>query len=548
MLVACLALASLLPGLGQTYLWDPDEPRFAAATREMMASGDYFAPVFNGAPRWEKPILFYWLQLAAFRAAGVNEWSARLPSALAGAACVIIVYLLGRTIFNARSAAVAAMLFLTTFRFVTYARQGLTDIPVLAFVLLAMLGFVRAAGIGAEDEDAARTSASRRCVWWAWIAVGLGVLTKGPVGLLPCVAVVTWLIARREWHLWRTLRLASGPLIAAAVAAPWYAYAIAVDRANFIGVHFERELVKRATSPTFGAQDGPLYYLRIAPGELAPWTLLIACALVWMAWRWRSASGSDRRAFSMLVGWSASILILFSIARYKLPHYALPAYPPLLLVTGAFVDEAMRRGGRWRMALRATLALTAILLAAVAGLLVWIKPLLLPESSSAGNIAMALLAMTLLLASAYAIADRTQPAVALTVACAALLYPLVAADWGTDIRDRFQAGQALGRLSVERLRADTTLAVIGPRTSLVYYAGRPVSFLQNIEAAVGWVAATPGPHAIVGTLRDARRLPTLMHCRCVIVGQRPLFAPRLKHILDGRATVAPDDLVLLEIE
>jgi 4-amino-4-deoxy-L-arabinose transferase-like glycosyltransferase len=59
-LVACLALASLLPGLGQTYLWDPDEPRFAAATREMMTSGNYLVPVFNGAARWEKPILFYW--------------------------------------------------------------------------------------------------------------------------------------------------------------------------------------------------------------------------------------------------------------------------------------------------------------------------------------------------------------------------------------------------------------------------------------------------------------------------------------------------------
>jgi 4-amino-4-deoxy-L-arabinose transferase-like glycosyltransferase len=317
-LVTGLALASLAPGLGQTYLWDPDEPRFAAATREMLVSGDYLTPMFNGAPRWEKPILFYWLQLAAFRTAGVNEWSARFPSALAGAACVLFVYLLGRRLFNRRAATIAAALFLTTFRFVTYARQGLTDVPVLAFVLMAMYGFARAAGLGAEGAGAA--AASRRAVWWAWIAVGLGVLTKGPVGLLPCVAVLTWVFVRREWRLLTTLRFAPGLVVAAAIAAPWYAYALAVDRANFISVHVERELVARATSPTFGPQDGLLYYFRIASGELAPWTLLIGGALVWTAWRWRFSPTADRRTVSFLTCWSVSILVLFSVARYKLPH------------------------------------------------------------------------------------------------------------------------------------------------------------------------------------------------------------------------------------
>ncbi|HET7221399.1 MAG TPA: glycosyltransferase family 39 protein [Vicinamibacterales bacterium] len=544
MLVACLALASLLPGLGRTYLWDPDEPRFAAATREMMATGDYLAPVFNGTPRWEKPILFYWLQLAAYRTLGVNEWSARLPSALAGAACVVFVYLLGRTLFNRRAAAVAAILFLTTFRFVTYARQGLTDIPVLAFVLLAMFGFVRGAGAG--TADATDDAVSRRAVWWAWIAIGLGVLTKGPIGLLPCVAVMTWLMVRREWPLLRTLRFGPGLVIAAAMAGPWYAYAIAVDRANFIAVHIGRELVARATSPTFGRQDGPLYYLRIAPGELAPWTLLIACALVWAFWRWRS--GADRRAWSLLACWSASIFTLFSLARYKLPHYVLPAYPPLLLLTGAFVDDAVRRASAWRTVLRAGLAVTAVILAAGVGLLVWIKPLLLPEAPANGNGVLILLTVALLAAAGCAIANRVRASIALMGGLVALLYPLIAMMWSADIRNHFQAGQALGRTVLERLPPETQLAVIGPRTSLAYYAERHVSFLQNIDAAAGWVAGTPGPHAIIGTLRDARRLQAMIPCHCAILGQRPLFAPRLKHILDGRATVAPDDLVLLQVE
>jgi hypothetical protein len=208
----------------------------------------------------------------------------------------------------------------------------------------------------------------------------------------------------------------------------------------------------------------------------------------------------------------------------------------------------MRVTGAWRTVLRAAIAVTAGVLAAGAGLLVWIKPILLPEASSRGNVAIVLLAIAFGLAAACAIANRARAAVALTAACAALLYPIVAADWGADIRNRFQAAQVLEHMITQRLTDGTRLAVIGPRTSLVFYARRPVAFLPNIEAAVGWATETPGPHALVGTLKDADRLPALMPCRCAIVAQRPLFAPRLKHILDGRATVAPDVLVLLKIE
>src|SRR5512138_2375271 len=94
-LVAILIVASLaiLAGLGNGTFWEPDEPRFAEATRQMFQRGDFATPYLNGVPRFEKPILFYWTQAVSFAAFGDNEFAARLPSALAGIGIVLVVYL-----------------------------------------------------------------------------------------------------------------------------------------------------------------------------------------------------------------------------------------------------------------------------------------------------------------------------------------------------------------------------------------------------------------------------------------------------------------------
>ena len=143
--VALLVVASLaiLAGLGNGTFWEPDEPRFAEATRQMFARDDFVTPYLNDVPRFEKPILFYWGQAAAYAAFGDNEFAARLPSALAGIGIVLVLYLLGVEIASRRTALVAALVMSTMFRFVTFARIGLTDVPVIFFVVAALYGFIR---------------------------------------------------------------------------------------------------------------------------------------------------------------------------------------------------------------------------------------------------------------------------------------------------------------------------------------------------------------------------------------------------------------------
>ena len=125
------------------------------------------------------------------------------------------------------------------------------------------------------------------------------------------------------------------------------------------------------------------------------------------------------------------------------------------------------------------------------------------------------------------------------------MYALIAAGWGTDIRSHFQPAQALGRVVVEGATASAPLATIGPRPSLVYYAGRHVTFLPDVEAAARWIG-TPGPHLLVLQEREANLLRSAAPgWRGTVLARRPMFAPRLKHILDGRAMRPSDHLVLL---
>src|SRR5262245_10083399 len=103
LLLTVVWAALCLPNLGGPSLWDVDEGHNAEASREMLVAGNVVVPTFNYSWRHDKPALLYWLQMAAYWVFGVNEGSARLPSALAALATILVAYELGRRLFTAGS-------------------------------------------------------------------------------------------------------------------------------------------------------------------------------------------------------------------------------------------------------------------------------------------------------------------------------------------------------------------------------------------------------------------------------------------------------------
>ena len=124
-LIVVLWGLTMLAGLGGTALWEPDEPRFAEATRQMFERGDFLTPWFNGRPRFEKPILLYWLQAPFVALMGPVETAFRLPAALAGLLTLIVVYRLGGRLASPFAGLLGALSLATMFRFLLYARQSL---------------------------------------------------------------------------------------------------------------------------------------------------------------------------------------------------------------------------------------------------------------------------------------------------------------------------------------------------------------------------------------------------------------------------------------
>ena len=104
-----------LPGLGARDLWNPDEPRYGEVAREMRASGRYLVPHYNGRLYTQKPPLMFWAMAASGVLLGeLDETAVRLPSALAAIGSVLVVYALGRRLFDRRAGWLAAMAFATS--------------------------------------------------------------------------------------------------------------------------------------------------------------------------------------------------------------------------------------------------------------------------------------------------------------------------------------------------------------------------------------------------------------------------------------------------
>lgn len=497
MLIAAVCSLALFAGLGRAALWEPDEARFAEATRQMLVRGDALTPWFNDQRRFEKPILFYWLQLPFVATFGANEFASRAPAALAATGCVALTYLIGRRLFGTTAAWLAALILATSFRFIAFARQGLTDVPALFFELLALHAFLRL------DQGIA----GRRAWMAAWIAVGLAALTKGPVAVIPVAVWIAYYLLRRDWLGLQRLRPLSGSLLAGAVAAPWFVYMLAIHGRTFVDVALFTEIVARVRGEAGPSRD-LFYYFDVWPADLLPWTPFFLGALGWVIVVRRTLEPSVRRGVLLALVWFAGVVVLFSLPASKLPHYLLPSHPAAALLTGLFIERASRREApRWLWWTGTGLITTMLLAASV---LVWA---LLRRVSTAGTLP--LLAFPALLvvgaASIVTCGWRRGPlagsaALAITAACAAAYAAMVVVPRLDGLQPVPQLGTRIAAAADRRARVAQYGSVVS--AGLVYYARHRVALVTSVDDAVTFLR-TPGQAFLVAPIADAKTISAL---------------------------------------
>jgi 4-amino-4-deoxy-L-arabinose transferase-like glycosyltransferase len=321
-------------GLSYFGLVGADEPRYAQVAREMFARHDWITPTLGGTPWLEKPALYYWQTMLAYRIFGVSDWAARLSSAADATLMVVAVYLFLRRLRSG-------------FPFTGFQLDG----ALMTASASGVIGFARAASM---DMPLAATFTIAMLAWYAWyessnnrylalfhIFLGLAMLAKGPVApFLAAVILVIFAAAKGDEQLiGRTLWL-PGIALFSLVALPWYV-AVQLRNPEFFQVFILQHNLQRFGKDLYHHTAPFWYYLPVVLLALVPWTVFVISALVegirvwWAERREMFRSGDALPAF--LVIWLVVPLAFFSFSASKLPGYILPALPASTLLLAEYV-------------------------------------------------------------------------------------------------------------------------------------------------------------------------------------------------------------------
>ncbi len=346
--LALLAAAALLlgVGLGDYPLWDPGEGRNAQAAREMARAGEWLVPRLYGEPYYDKPAPFFWLLAACKAMLGDAELAVRLPSAVATLGTLLVLHRFALRRYGRGVAGLAALIYGTSPEVVVLGRFCNFDATLTFFLTLATTGWL--AWLPTRD----------RFPLAPWIAMGLGTLVKGPVGVvLPALVLVVCAALRHE--LGPTLRAArplTGAAVVAAIVLPWMIPAALADP-DYLVTFLVGHNLERYLSSEFGHPRGALFYVPVVLGGMFPWCLLLPAAAVALRGTGRGVDG---------LAWAATVLVFFSLAQAKLATYVLPAFPALALWLAIGLVRAVRAAplpGRVAPLVRGAIATWAALLA-----------------------------------------------------------------------------------------------------------------------------------------------------------------------------------------
>jgi 4-amino-4-deoxy-L-arabinose transferase-like glycosyltransferase len=310
-----------LATLASRPLFNPDEARYAEIPREMLSGGDWIIPHLNGLDYIEKPPLQYWATAAMYRLFGVNEFSARLYTALTALAAVIFIGYLAARLWSQDAGWRAAAVLAGMFMFVALGQLMTLDMSLTFWMTLSLGAFLLAQREGQRQ---------RRWMLLAWVAAALGVLTKGLVAAaIPAAVLLIYSLCSRDFTPWRRLHWPLGLPIFAAITVPWH-WLAARRLEDFLQFFFVHEHFARYLSPIADREEPWWYFGWVFLAGTVPWTVP-TLRVVLGGWRNRSSRGEFNPGLFLWI-WVIFICVFFSLSDSKLMPYILPAIPALALL------------------------------------------------------------------------------------------------------------------------------------------------------------------------------------------------------------------------
>ena len=318
-------------GLGAFGLVGADEPRYAQIGREMFARHDWVLPTINGQPWLEKPVLLYWGEIVSYHLFGIQDWAARVPSALFGTLLVMAIFFFLLR-FREGAELDGAMITVSMAGIIGFARGASTDMQLSAPFCMAMLA------------------------WWTWrqtekklwlaaffIFLAFAALAKGPVAPVFALLIVgsyAWL--RRDGESFLQSLWLPGFGLFFLISLPWYV--LVQQRApQFFRTFFLQHNLERFGTNLYQHSQPFWYYIPVFLLMVVPWVIFTVPALAdAIREEWKARSKAEDAMTddavkdglnSFLVVWILVPIVFFSISRSKLPGYILPSIPPAAILT-----------------------------------------------------------------------------------------------------------------------------------------------------------------------------------------------------------------------
>jgi 4-amino-4-deoxy-L-arabinose transferase-like glycosyltransferase len=346
-------LLLFLPGFFNIPPVDRDEARFAQATKQMVESGDFVDIRFQDDVRYKKPVGIYWLQSAVIETASalgvpgapLRIWLYRMPSLFGAIGAVLLTYWTALAFVTRRGAVLAALIMASSVLLGVEARLAKTDAMLLLTVVAAMGAMARVYLSWQRGEDPAHPPWSYPAIFWT--ALAGGILLKGPLILMfvgLSIAMLAVLDRSSAW-IWR-LRPVWGLMWMLVLVLPWFVAIFWRAGDAFFADSIGGDMLSKLTAQqSHGAPPGASLAGMAAPA----------------VWRARREPGAQ-----FLLAWLVPSWIVFELVLTKLPHYVLPLYPAIAILTVGALERRvlsrswLRSGAAWWFAIPALLSLIAI--------------------------------------------------------------------------------------------------------------------------------------------------------------------------------------------
>ena len=318
LLIAIFSALFFIPFLGRVHLFDWDEINFAECSREMIKLDDYSRVYCDFKPFWEKPPMFFWMQSTAMKWFGVNEFAARFPNAVCGIITLIVVFCIGRRIYDTRFGVLWALAYGGSLFPNMYFKSGIIDPFFNLFTFLSLYYFILYHWKRNNFDKEGLKHSSLYYVLWAGVFMGLAILMKGQVALMVFLLVLgVYLIYNRFKFYFSWGHALLFLIIAGMVTATWYGYETAKRGPWFINEFLKYQWRLFTTHDADQAGFFGYHYIVLLVGCFPASVLAIPSFF-------RSHYGSrydrDFKKWMVLLFWV--VTVLFTIVQSRIIHYS----------------------------------------------------------------------------------------------------------------------------------------------------------------------------------------------------------------------------------